>query len=129
MAVFLDHDDLIKEFDISNKIYLNDSFELKYNNDGIIQSFHFMIYDNNKNTYLVSYQKNNENKVVVHLNNYLDMDFDDKYDFQPLLDALKVIPYKESFIKNQELYHILYFDKEIGDTTILESVILIKLDT
>ena len=96
-------------FDISNKIYLNDSFELKYNNDGIIQSFHFMIYDNNKNTYLVSYQKNNENKVVVHLNNYLDMDFDDKYDFQPLLDALKVIPYKESFIKNQELYHILYF--------------------
>ena len=50
-------DDLIKEFDISNKIYLNDSFELKYNNDGIIQSFHFMIYDNNKNTYLVSYQK------------------------------------------------------------------------
>lgn len=102
-------DDLIKEFDISNKIYLNDSFELKYNNDGIIQSFHFMIYDNNKNTYLVSYQKNNENKVVVHLNNYLDMDFDDKYDFQPLLDALKVIPYKESFIKNQELYHILYF--------------------
>lgn len=102
-------DDLIKEFDISDKIYLNDSFELKYNSDGMIQSFNFMIYDNNKNTYLVSYQKNNENKVTVHLNNYLDMDFDDKNDFQPLLDALKVIPYKESLIKNQELYHILYF--------------------
>lgn len=102
-------DDLIKKFDISDKIYLNDSFELKYNSDGMIQSFNFMIYDNNKNTYLVSYQKNNENKVTVHLNNYLDMDFDDKNDFQPLLDALKVIPYKESLIKNQELYHILYF--------------------
>lgn len=114
-------EDIRKEYNLPEQLYLNDSFELEYTYDGTIQSFDVMLYgktENEDKSYLLSY-KGQDKSVEIFIDNYVNMTYDPKADFMPLLHAMKVIPYTDSLDQRYTNYHMLYFgERDWGDNAV-----------
>lgn len=108
--------DINKKIDMADELYLSTSFALKFNKYGTITSFDTYMYgkDNNDKlqTYLISYDKNKSDKIIVYLNGYANATFDNDKIVQPLFDVMKSISIKGvTEITDEDKYGILYYGK------------------
>ena len=61
-------------------------------------------------SYLISYDAADSDKITIWLGGAADMEFDQEKDLEPLLEAMRVLPLKETVENWQEdIYGILYY--------------------
>lgn len=99
--------------DLPKDLYVLSDFILKFNKDGTILSFDTFLYGRNEEgeteSFLITYDDKKSKKITVYLRGNVNADYDDIHKFQPLLDAMKVIPLKDTILQwEQEEFGILY---------------------
>lgn len=108
--------DINEKLHMPETLYVSDSFSLNFETDGTIKSFDAFLYGKNDKgeleSYLISYDSNKSKKITIYLNNYINADFNEDKLIEPLINTIKVIPFKETVSKwNEKQYGILYYGK------------------
>lgn len=108
--------DINEKLHMPETLYVSDSFSLNFEADGTIKSFDAFLYGKNDKgeleSYLISYDSNKSKKITIYLNNYINADFNEDKLIEPLINTIKVIPFKETVSKwNEKQYGILYYGK------------------
>lgn len=111
--------------DLPAKLTVAEPFDLIFTADGKIIEFETMLYgydenENYVNSYLLSYDAKHSAKIEINLNGgKSDLQYDAQKDFQPLIDAMQVIPLKDKMStmknSNSEKFGILYSGKKNGE--------------
>lgn len=109
-------EDISKKHDLPEKLYISDSFELKFDSNGTITSFDTFLYgknaENKDESFLITYDKNKSEDITFILNGHVNADYDDNKLLEPLIKtvkAIKLIDVVEKF--NENNYGLLYFGK------------------
>ncbi|WP_426348631.1 WD40/YVTN/BNR-like repeat-containing protein [Alloiococcus sp. CFN-8] len=114
---------LDEKFNIPENLYISSSFDLRFSSDGTITYIDTFVYGKNNEgitkSYLISYDSSKSNKLTLYLDGYVTEDYSEYKLLQPLIDTIKVIPFKEDLKNwNQEEYGILYSgDRSFGYNT------------
>lgn len=108
--------DINKKVELPQKLYIADSFSLKFNAEGIITSFDTFIYGKDTKgklrSFLINYDKNKSENIIVNLDGYVDEVYSEDMILRPLITTMNVIPLKETVNRwNESEYGILYYGK------------------
>ena len=109
-------EDINKEIQMPENLYISDSFSLKFDSNGIVTSFDTYLYGKNDKdeleSYLISYDSNKSEKITVYLNGYVNANYNEDKLLKPLIDTMKVIKLKETVSNwDEDQYGILYSGK------------------
>jgi len=109
-------EDINKEIQMPENLYVSDSFSLKFDSNGIVKSFDTYLYGKNDKdeleSYLISYDSNKSEKIIVYLNGYVNDNYNEDKLLKPLIDTMKVIKLKETVSNwDENQYGILYSGK------------------
>lgn len=108
-------EDIRGKVDLPEKLCLVNSFNLHFRADGTVETLYTFVkgFDENGNfvdSYLISYDAADSDKITIWLGGAADMEFDQEKDLEPLLEAMRVLPLKETVENWQEdIYGILYY--------------------
>lgn len=108
-------EDIRGKVDLPEKLCLVNSFNLHFRADGTVETLYTFVkgFDENGNfvdSYLISYNAADSDKITIWLGGAADMEFDQEKDLEPLLEAMRVLPLKETVENWQEdIYGILYY--------------------
>lgn len=108
-------EDIRGKVDLPEKLCLVNSFNLHFRADGTVETLYTFVkgFDENGNfvdSYLISYDAADSDKITIWLGGAADMEFDREKDLEPLLEAMRVLPLKETVENWQEdIYGILYY--------------------
>lgn len=108
-------EDIRGKVDLPEKLCLVNSFNLHFRADGTVETLYTFVkgFDENGNfvdSYLISYDAADSDKITIWLGGTADMEFDQEKDLEPLLEAMRVLPLKETVENWQEdIYGILYY--------------------
>ena len=108
-------EDIRGKVDLPEKLCLVNSFNLHFQADGTVETLYTFVkgFDENGNfvdSYLISYDAADSDKITIWLGGAADMEFDQEKDLEPLLEAMRVLPLKETVENWQEdIYGILYY--------------------
>ena len=108
--------DIKVKVELPEKLCLATSFNLHFAPDGTIQTLDTMLcgFDENGDfvdSYLITYNAAHSRKIDIYLGGAYRAVFDVDKDFEPLVDAVSVMPLKESVAEwiGQESFGILYY--------------------
>ena len=108
-------EDIRGKVDLPEKLCLVNSFNLHFRADGTVETLYTFVkgFDENGNfvdSYLISYDAADSDKITIWLGGAADMEFDREKDLEPLLEAMRVLPLKET-VENwkEDIYGILYY--------------------
>lgn len=98
---------------LPKELYVSSDFRLKFKKNGTILSFDTFLYGRNEEgeteSFLITYDNKKSKKITIYLRGHVNADYDDVHRLQPLLDAMKVIPLKDTISQwEQEEFSILY---------------------
>ena len=108
-------EDIRGKVDLPEKLCLVNSFNLHFRADGTVETLYTFVkgFDENENfvdSYLISYDAADSDKITIWLGGAADMEFEQEKDLEPLLEAMRVLPLKETVENWQEdIYGILYY--------------------
>lgn len=108
-------EDIRGKVDLPEKLCLVNSFNLHFRADGTVETLYTFVkgFDENGNfvdSYLISYDAADSDKITIWLGGAADMEFAQEKDLEPLLEAMRVLPLKETVENWQEdIYGILYY--------------------
>ena len=108
-------EDIRGKVDLPEKLCLVNSFNLHFRADGTVETLYTFVkgFDENGNfvdSYLISYDAADSDKITIWLGGAADMEFEQEKDLEPLLEAMRVLPLKETVENWQEdIYGILYY--------------------
>lgn len=108
-------EDIRGKVGLPEKLCLVNSFNLHFRADGTVETLYTFVkgFDENGNfvdSYLISYDAADSDKITIWLGGAADMEFDQEKDLEPLLEAMRVLPLKETVENWQEdIYGILYY--------------------
>ena len=108
-------EDIRGKVDLPEKLCLVNSFNLHFRADGTVETLYTFVkgFDENGNfvdSYLISYDAADSDKITIWLGGAANMEFDQEKDLEPLLEAMRVLPLKETVENWQEdIYGILYY--------------------
>lgn len=108
--------DINKKIHMTEKLYVANSFSLKFDSTGKITSFDTLLYGKNgkgnSESYLITYNSNKSKNITIYLNGYVNANYNDDKLLEPFLKTMKVIPLKKTVSKwHDEQYGILYSGK------------------
>ncbi len=107
--------DIRKKVDLPETLCLVNSFNLHFQADGTVESLYTFVkgFDEEGNfvdSYLIDYDRAGSGKITVWLGGAADTEFEKEKDLTPLLEAMRVLPLKETVENwNEEVYGILYY--------------------
>ena len=108
--------DIRDKVELPEKLCLATSFNLHFAPDGTIQTFDTMLcgfdeYGDFVDSYLITYKASRSKKIDIYLGGAYREAFDIDKDFRPLVDAVSVMPLKETVEvwSGQESFGILYY--------------------
>lgn len=109
-------EDINKKIDMPRELYISETFDLTFSEDGTVTSFYTFIYgkdDNGKEkSFLISYDSNKSEKIIVRSGGYVNSDYIEDKRLSPLITTMNIIPFKEIVNKYDENeYGILYKGK------------------
>lgn len=109
-------EDINTKCDLPEKLYLANSFNLKFSPSGTINSLYTLVYGKSKNgkdeSFLITYDKSKSEDIYIHLNGSVNTDYSNDKLMQPLFDTVKNISIKDTVSNwNEDLYGILYYGK------------------
>ena len=109
-------EDINKKYTLPEKLYISNSFNLKFSSDGTITSFDTFVYGKNdkgkEKTYLISYDKNKSEDINLILNGYANTSYNDDKLLEPLIKTVKCINLKNTISGlNEERYGLVYYGK------------------
>ena len=133
-------EDLETKYDLPDELYVSNQVELTFNKAGDITTFYSFLYGLNDagetESYLIDYDSSKSADFSVTLNGNVNPTFEKNMRLQPLLDAMEILPIKETVKDWDEdsfgIYYagsrswgyntegILYFDEK-GDTFPIET--------
>ena len=108
-------EDIRGKVDMPEKLCLVNSLNLHFRADGTVETLYTFVkgFDENGNfvdSYLISYDAADSDKITIWLGGAADMEFAQEKDLEPLLEAMRVLPLKETVENWQEdIYGILYY--------------------
>ena len=105
--------DIEEEITLPGELYLSEEFQLKFDNKGEINYIYTYLYgkdsEGETQSFLISYDRNKSEDIILHLNGYVDEDYDEDMKIEPLMDILDWISLEETVNDwNEEQYGILY---------------------
>lgn len=94
-------------------LYLSSDFKLKFKKDGTITSFDTYLYGKNEDaeteSFLISYDENKTDQIIIYLNGVVNADFNEKNKLQPFLNMMQWIPLENTVSPwSGEEYGIVY---------------------
>lgn len=108
--------DIRDKVKLPEKLCLATSFNLHFAPDGTIRTFDTMLYGFDENgdfvdSYLITYKASRSKKIDIYLGGAAGAVFDIDKDFKPLVEAVSVMPLKETAAEwgRQESCGILYY--------------------
>ena len=106
-------DDIESKVTMPKELYVSNDFRLTFDQDGRILSFDTYLYGKNEDgeteSFLIYYDYSKTNKITIHLNGFVNKDYDPLHKVQPLFEMMEVIPLSETVAKwDQEEYGIVY---------------------
>ena len=108
--------DIRDKVKLPEKLCLATSFNLHFTSDGRIRTLDTMLYGFDENgdfvdSYLITYNAARSKKIDIYLGGSAGAVFDIDKDFKPLVEAVSVMPLKETVAEwsGQESYGILYY--------------------
>lgn len=106
-------DDIENKIKLPEDLYLSSDFKLKFRKDGTITSFDTYVYGKDEKgqteSFLISYDKNKSEMIIVYLNGFVGADFNEEKKLQPLIETLKWVSLEDTVSPwNEDQYEILY---------------------
>lgn len=108
-------EDIREKVDLPEKLCLVNSFNLHFRADGTVETLYTFVkgFDEDGNfvdSYLIDYDASVSDNITIWLGGAADMEFESDKDLTPLLEAMRVLPLRET-VENwqQEVYGILYY--------------------
>lgn len=88
-----------EEVDLPEELYIAEDVSLTFTSDGEITDFYGFLYGEDEagdtETFLITYDVNQSDKLEIHLDNYVDATYDEDKIFHPLLDGINDAPIYE----------------------------------
>ena len=88
-----------EEVDLPEELYIAEDVSLTFTSDGEITDFYGFLYGEDEagdtETFLITYDVNQSDKLEIHLDNYVDATYDEDKKFHPLLDGINDAPVYE----------------------------------
>ena len=116
--------DINKKLKLPDELYITDSFEMSFDKDGTITRVSTYLYGQNDKgkdkTYLIDYDIDKSDKIVVQIAGYANADYDDDKKLDPMFTILEKSDCKMqvtqwnlnyAFADNPPEYEILYYGK------------------
>lgn len=116
--------DINKKLKLPDELYITDSFEMSFDKDGTITRVSAYLYGQNEKgkdkTYLIDYDIDKSDKIVVQIAGYANADYDDDKKLDPMFTILEKSDCKMqvtqwnlnyAFADNPPEYEILYYGK------------------
>ena len=116
--------DVNKKLKLPDELYITDSFEMSFDKDGTITRVSAYLYGQNEKgkdkTYLIDYDIDKSDKIVVQIAGYANADYDDDKKLDPMFTILEKSDCKMqvtqwnlnyAFADNPPEYEILYYGK------------------
>lgn len=106
--------DIQAEISLPQELYFANDFELTFNQEGKILSLYSSVYGlnekNEKESYLIEYDRSQDNDIQVRLNESIETDYDEKKKLQPLIEMLDAAPVEETVSqwKDQDAFSLAY---------------------
>lgn len=88
-------EDIRKEINIDNELYIANKFQVKFDNMGLISDIQAMIYDR-QHTYLLDY-KNQEETMTVWIDNYTKRTYDPNRSLKEMIEMVDVMNIDDNF--------------------------------
>lgn len=114
--------DINKKLKLPDELYITDSFEMSFDKDGTITRVSAYLYGQNEKgkdkTYLIDYDIDKSDKIVVQIAGYANADYDDDKKLDPMFTILEKSDCKMqvtqwnlnyAFADNPPEYEILYY--------------------
>ncbi len=108
--------DISKEVDLPEKLYITSNLSVKFNHEGEIEYFSTFLYGKDSKgkdkTYLIDYDISKDFKAKIYLNGFNNCTYDEDKSLQPLIETLGAIDIEEiTNSLNEDNYGILYYGK------------------
>lgn len=105
--------DIEQKVALPDDLYVANEVDVAFDQDGQITHVYAFVYglneDNESESFLIDYDSSKSNDVTIYLNGYVESDFEEEQQLQPLVDAVKVIPIQETIADwNEESFGIYY---------------------
>ncbi|MFL2105445.1 WD40/YVTN/BNR-like repeat-containing protein [Desemzia sp. FAM 23991] len=105
--------DIQQEVSLPNELYVSDEVDVTFDQSGQITDVSAFLYGLNENneteSFLIDYDSSKSNDLTIYLNGYVEPNFEEEQQLQPLLNALKVLPVQETIADwNEESFGIYY---------------------
>lgn len=112
--------DLDDALTLPEELYISNSFQMTFDDSGVIQTLSTFIYGKDEKgsekTYLIDYDKKKDNKIIVWKDGEVNADYDEDMRLDPMLRILKeadcrqqVETWSEDYTSEQ--YEILYYGR------------------
>ncbi|SFB02465.1 hypothetical protein [Clostridium frigidicarnis] len=108
--------DISKKYNLPDKVYMSNGFNINFNSDGTIISFETFVYGKNdkgkEETYLIYYDKKKSKDITLELNRKVNADYNDDKLLEPLISTVKAISIEDTVSEWKESeYGLVYYGK------------------